>query len=134
MSDGCYVGILSTKPARGIKSDAKFESWLAQYSGSPGIKTFETGMIAPKVQGFRLYETNHRDALDNSIGTSSVTGEAIFFGMDAVGSMVVEAPELRRSPSVDLDRFFEIGWVGTLEAFLPWTKADQARTVHWSSS
>ena len=132
---GKYIGILSTKAARGLKSDDTYRDWLKQYAGSPGVKTFMSGMIAHDIEGFMLYETNHFDALDNTIGTGSSTGEAVFFGADAVGMLTVEDPELRRSPvPEDLGRFFEIGWVGTIQSFLTWEKASQARAVHWSST
>ena len=129
-SNGHYVGILSTKAARGIKNDADYKDWLAPSTFEP----FVTGQLPKVIEDFTLIETNHYDALDNTIGTGSITGEAVFFGDDGVFLAAVEDPELRVGLTEDLGRFREIGWVGTLDAGLVWQDATNARVVHWASS
>lgn len=126
--NGKYIGILSTKPARGIKNDDDYKDWLAPSTFRP----FVTGQLEREIEGFTLIETNHYDALDNTIGTGN-TGEAVFFGDDAAFLASVQDPELRVGLTEDLGRFREIGWVGTLDAGLVWQTAAYARAVHWGS-
>jgi N4-gp56 family major capsid protein len=127
--NGRYVGILSTTAARGIKNDPEYKDWIAPTSSEPLM----SGQLKD-IEGFTLLETNHYDALANLAGASTTTGEAIFFGADAVGILEVQAPELRMGLTEDLGRFQDIGWVGILEAFHIWEAADLARVVHVTSN
>lgn len=125
---GKYVGILSTRAARGIKSDPEFKDWIAPTGNEP----FISGMLKD-IEGFTLFETNHFDALDNTVGTGDIMGEAIFFGADAGFLAVVDNPELRAGIPEDLGRFRQLGWVGTLEAGLTWEQSAQARVIFATS-
>lgn len=127
--NGKYVGILSTRAARGIKNDPEYKDWQAPTSSGPLMD----GRLRD-VEGFMLYETNHDDALDDTLGTNGVLGEAIFFGEDPVALATVEEPELRAGIPEDLGRFRDVGWVGTLEAGLVWDLAAYARVVHVTSA
>ena len=124
-----YVGILSTRAARGIKNDPEYKDWQAPTSSGP----FMDGRLRD-VEGFALWESNHFDALDNDIGSGGILGEAVFFGADAGFLATVMDPELRAGIPEDLGRFREIGWVGTIEAGLTWEVAAQARTIHVTSA
>ncbi len=129
-ANGQYVGIVSTKAARGLKNDPEYKDWLAPTTSDP----FMTGVLK-SVEGFTLIETNNVDALAALAGASTTTGEAVFFGADAAGLIQVQPPELRiagNSAKLGLERL--IGWVGILEAFLVWEQAAQARIVHVTSS
>lgn len=126
---GKYVGILSTRAARGIKNDPEYKDWLAPTTSEPLL----TGRLKD-IEGFMLFETNHFDALDNLAGNSTVLGEAVFFGADAGFLAVVQNPELRAGIPDDLGRFKEVGWVGTLEAGLTWEQASTARVIHVTSA
>ena len=129
-ANGQYVGIVSTKAARGIKNDPEYKDWIAPTSADPLI----TGVLK-SIEGFSLIETNNVDALAKLVGGSSTTGEAVFFGADAAGLIQVQPPELRiagNSAKLVLERL--IGWVGILEAFLVWEQATQARVVHVTST
>lgn len=126
--NGRYVGILSTRAARGIKNDPEYKDWFAPTDNSP-IKMSRL----KDIEDFALFETNHYDALDNDIGSGGILGEAVFFGRDAVALAVVEEPELRAGMPFDLGRFREVGWVGTLEAGLVWPEASRARAIHVTS-
>ncbi len=128
-NNGMYVGILSTKAARGIKNDSTYKDWLAPNTAEP----FVSGRLKD-VEGFMLFETNHFDALDNTVGTGSVLGEAVFFGPDASFMVSVDEPEIRVEQPTDLGRFREVGWVGILEAGLTWEVAAQARTIYVGSA
>lgn len=128
---GRYVGILSTQAARGIKNDPEYKDWQAPTTSAPLMD----GQLR-SVEGFDLYETNHNLALEDNVGASTTTGEALFFGEDAAGLLEVTAPEVRMSipdPN-DLGRSRWIGWVGTLEAFHTWETAALFRAVHVSST
>jgi len=126
--NGKYVGILSTKAARGIKNDPEYKDWLAPTTSGP----FMDARLRD-VEGFMLLETNHDDALSDSLGAGSVLGEAIFFGADAVVLATVEEPELRAGLPEDLGRFRDVGWVGTIEAGLVWDTANYSRVIHVTS-
>jgi len=129
MKNGKYLGILSTLAARGLKNDPEYKDWLAPTTSEPLI----SGRLKD-IEGFMLVETNHFDALDNSAGTSTTTGEAVFFGDDAGRLLSVRDPEIRMGEPEELGTFKEIGWVGTLEAFLVWEKASLARAIHLGST
>lgn len=132
-ANGKYVGILTTKAARGIKSDSEYKDWLSP----TGRGEFLSGMLpVPGIEGFDLFETNHYSALANAVGSGGVLGEAVFFGDDAYGLATVMDPELRAgipSPE-DLGRHRYVGWVANLEAFLIWEQAATARTIHVTSA
>lgn len=126
--NGKYVGILSTKAARGIKNDPEYKDWQAPTDSAP----FRDARLRD-VEGFMLLESNHETALSDSLGTGSVLGEAMFFGMDPAVLATVDEPELRTGLPYDLGRFRDVGWVGTLEAGLVWDSADFARVIHVTS-
>lgn len=126
--NGKFVGILSTKAARGIKNDPEYKDWQAPTGSGP----FMDARLRD-VEGFMLIETNHFDALDNTVGTNDVLGEAVFFGEDGVALATVDEPELRAGMPEDLGRFRDTGWVGTLEAGLVWDLASYARVIHVGS-
>ena len=125
---GRYVGILSTKAARGIKNDPEYKDWIAPTSSQP----LRDGKLQD-VEGFMLYESNHHDALSQLVGSSTTTGEAVFFGADAAGLVRIMDPEVRAGIPEELGTFREVGWVGTIEAFLTWEDADLARAIHVTS-
>lgn len=129
MRSGKYVGILSTQAARGLKNDPEYKEWLSPTTSEP----FISGKLKD-IEGFELFESNHTDALANLVGSSTTTGEAIFFGADAAGLLSIMAPEIRRGIPENLGTWMDIGWVGTLEAFLTWEKASLARVIHVTSS
>lgn len=126
--NGKYVGILSTKAARGLKNDPEYKDWLAPQTSAPLL----TGQLKD-IEGFALFESNHHNALAQLIGSSTTTGEAMFFGADAGGLVRIMDPEIRAGQPEELGTFREVGWVGTLEAFLVWEKASLARAIHMTS-
>jgi N4-gp56 family major capsid protein len=127
--NGRYVGILSTRAARGIKNDPEYKDWQAPTTSAP----FLTGALKD-IEGFILYETNHADALADLVGTSTTTGEAVFFGADAGRLVSLMDPEIRMGIPEELGLFRDVGWVADVEGFLPWETASVARVVHVTSN
>lgn len=129
LANGKYVGILPTWTARGIKNDSEYKDWQAPTGSGPLLD----GRLRD-VENFMLFETNHYAALDNTIGTTPKTGEAIFFGDDAAFLATVYDPELRKGLKTNLGRYQEVGWVGMLDAGLTWPAAADEKIVHWTST
>ncbi len=127
--NGKYIGILSTRAARGLKNDPEYKDWLAHTTSAPLL----TGQLPAVVENFALFESNHTDALEDLVGTSTVCGEAVFFGQDAGFTIEAQTPELRAGIPEELGTFREVGWVGTIEAGLTWEVAAQARVIHVTS-
>lgn len=123
-ANGMYVGILTTRAARGIKNDPEYKDWAA-----PTENLIAGAARLKDVEGFALFETNHQEAMDDTLGTPGVCGEAHFFGEDHAFTAVVEDPELRADQPVDLGRMRKFGWVGTLEAGLVWDSAATNRVI-----
>ncbi len=128
--NGKYIGILSTRAARGLKNDPEYKDWLAHTTSAPLL----TGQLPAVVENFALFESNHTDALLDLVGASTTTGEAVFFGQDAGFTIEAQTPELRAGIPEELGTFREVGWVGTIEAGLTWEVAAQARVIHVTSS
>lgn len=126
--NGKYVAILSTKAARGIKSDPEYKDWIAPTSSEPLM----SGKLKD-IEGFSIFESNNFDSLDNLAGTSTTTGEALFFGADAVTTLKIMEPELRMGLKTRLGTEQDIGWIGVIEAALVWEQAANARVVHGTS-
>lgn len=127
--NGKYVGVLSTRAARGLKNDPEYKDWLAPTTSEP----LKSGKLID-IEGFELYETNHTEAMSDLIGTSTTTGDAIFFGADAGGLVKIMDPEIRRGLPQELGTMLEVGWVGTLDAFLVWERPSMARVIHGAST
>lgn len=126
---GKYIGILSTRAARGLKNDPEYKEWISPTSSQPLMD----GQLK-SIENFELIESNHTAALADLVGNSTTTGEAVFFGADAAGLLSIMAPEIRRGLPENLGTWVDVGWVGTCEAFLTWEKASLARVVHVTSS
>ncbi len=126
---GKFVGILSTRAARGIKNDPEYKDWVAPHENEPTI----AGRMKD-IEGFQLLETNNVFSFADLVGASTVAGEAIFFGADPGFLAVVQNPELRAGLPVELGRFRDVGWVGTLEASITWDISSLARVIHVTST
>lgn len=122
--NGMYVGILTTRSARGIKNDPEYKDWFA-----PTENVIKGSARLRDVEGFALFETNHQEAMDDTLGTPGVCGEGHFFGQDHAFTALVDDPEIRAGIPEDLGRFRKVGWVGTLEAGLVWDSAATSRVI-----
>jgi N4-gp56 family major capsid protein len=107
-----YACIISTKAARGLKNDPEFLAWRSQIPET-NRSAFENSKIGT-IENIDFFESNHTAALSNSEGTSSVVGEAVFFGDDAVAMAVAQDPELRAAAAADFGRARAVAWYGIL--------------------
>lgn len=125
-----YVGIFRTLGLRGIKRDPDFEEWH-KYT-DPSVKfNSEVG----RMESIRFIESNHSQAL-SKVGSSSVLGEGVVFGADAVAMAEAETPELRANVPQDFGRSKAVAWYGQLGWKIIWDTANagEARIVHVTSS
>lgn len=127
---GKYVGILSTRAARGIKNDPEYKDWIAPQRDDGVV----TGLMQPDVEGFELYETNNIYSFLDLLGTSTVCGDAIFFGADPGYTAIVQQPELRAGIPMELGTFREIGWYGVMDADITWDQPSLSRVIKLASS
>lgn len=126
-----YVCLASTKACRGVKRDPNWEKWKTY--GDPEAKF--KGEIG-KIEGVRFVESNNTNALSGSLGSSSVLGEAVFFGDDPVAMASVLDPELRAKESEDYGRSKGVAWYGIYGFDQIWKDSatdGEARVIHISS-
>ena len=126
-----YFCLASTKALRGLKQDPKFEVWN-RYITPENKANGEVG----KIEGIRFVEVNNTNVLSASLGASSVLGEAVFFGRDAVRMASAVAPEIFREIPTDGGRHNVAGWYGDLgfDEVFPTANDGEARVVHLTSS
>ncbi len=126
-----YIALVSTKAKRGLVSDPAWEEWK-KYTDPSAKFNSEIG----RLENIRFIEINSTAALSGSLGTSSVLGEAIFFGEDFCSMVVAEDPELRLGVEGDFGREKSVAWYGVLEFGIVWdtATAGEARGVHVTSS
>lgn len=125
-----YVGIFRTLGLRGIKNDATWQDWH-RYT-DPQVKfNSEVG----RIESVRFIETNHAKAL-GKVGASSVLGEGVIFGADAVAMAEAMAPELRAAIPTDFGRLKAVAWYGILELGIIWDTGNkgEAKVVHVGST
>lgn len=126
---GDYMAIFRTLGMRGIKRSPEWEEWhkytdpMAKYNNEVG-----------RIERIRFMETNHNRAL-GKVGSGSVLGEGVVFGMDAVAMAEAMAPEMRAAIPGDFGRSKAVAWYGIFEFGLIWDTANQgeARVIHVGS-
>lgn len=129
--DGNYMCLLATKAKRGVMSDPSWKEWHVQNNEARKFNS-ELGNF----EGFKFVEIARTAALSGSLGASSVLGEAIMFGEDAMAMAVAEDPHLRMGNPEDFGRKKSVAWYGILEFGVVWDTANvgEARIVHVTSS
>jgi N4-gp56 family major capsid protein len=130
MINGEYIGIFRTLGLRGLKQDPAWEEWH-KYTDPQAKYNNEIG----KIEGVRFIECNHSNAL-GKVGTSSVLGEGVVFGEDAVAMAEVLTPELRAGIPADFGRSKAVAWYGIFQYGIIWDtgNAGEARIVHVTST
>ena len=126
-----YVCLLSTKAKRGLISDPAWETWH-KYTDPKSKYNSEIG----RIENIRFVEVNNTASLSGSLGASSVLGEAVFFGADAVAMAVAEDPELRLAIPSDYGRSKGVAWYGVLQFGEVWRSANpgEGKIIHLHSS
>jgi N4-gp56 family major capsid protein len=126
-----YIGLVSTFAARGIKQDPSWETWH-KYTDPEAKYNAEIG----RMENIRVVESPNVNALKKNAGTSTTTGEAVFFGMDPVVMAVCQDPELRVAIPQDFGRQKNVAWYGILQFGIVWTTstAGEARIIHYTST
>ena len=126
-----YMALVSTQARRGIIRDPNWEKWKtyadpdAKYNGEIG-----------RIEGVRFIESNNTGALSKLAGTSTSTGEAVFFGDDPVAMASVLDPELRAKESEDYGRSRGVAWYGIYGFDQIWKDSandGEARVIHITS-
>ncbi len=125
-----YVAIVRTLGLRGIMRDPAWEEWR-KYNSPETKANGEVG----RIENMRFVRTNHGNAL-SKVGTSSVLGEGVVFGKDAVALAEALTPELRASIPADYGRSKGIAWYGILAFGIIWDTANagEARIVRVTSA
>lgn len=127
-----YMAIFRTLGMRGIKRDPAWEEWH-KYTDPQAKFNNEIG----RIENVRHLETNHANALAKK-GTSSVLGEGVVFGQDAIAMAEVLTPEIRAQVNVghDFGRSNAAAWYGILNFGIIWDTANagEARIVHVDSA
>ena len=104
-----YVCIATTRFLRGLKDDADYEV-AAKYAHPEDLYLGEVG----RFYNVRFIETNHFNALDNTVGTGSVRGEAVIFGEDPIREVVAIPEEIRAKLPEDYGRDKGLAWYAML--------------------
>jgi N4-gp56 family major capsid protein len=127
-----YVGIFNQRGMRGIMRDPAWETWH-QYTDPSAKYNGEVG----RLDKIRFIPTNHSTAL-GTVGSSSVLGEGLVFGKNALAMAEARAPELYASmPKGHAGRFNAVSWYGILRFRLAWedsANAGEANIIHVGSA
>ena len=120
--DGNYVGIASVAALRGIKDDTNTGGWIdaSRYAGSKRLLTGEVG----EYMGVRWIRDTH--SMSNSVGNTSIYGEAVVFGQDTVQEAVAIPPEIRVDTPRDFGRDIGVAWYGIAGWQLIWDQYSSA--------
>jgi hypothetical protein len=133
-SDDTYVGLSSNTNIESLLDDPRAERWQ-QYGAKMEFMHRGEMCLTYKI---RWVETNRQKAFSNTAGTSSVIGEAVVFGDEAVARIEAIAPHLRLSANYQ-GRFGTkqaAAWWAVLAYGSVWAKADDgmAKIVRIASS
>lgn len=116
-----YIGLSCNKNLRALKQD-RFWQQVHMYLQKGDF--FYRGEVG-KTERIRWVEINRSQAFSNTSGTSSVLGEAVVFGDEAIARIEVETPHLRVDPNYqnDFGRTKACAWYGILTFGSVWNTA-----------
>jgi N4-gp56 family major capsid protein len=128
---GDYVGVFRQKSIRGIIDDPSWEIWH-QYTDPQAKYNGEAG----RIESVRIIPTNH--ATFGNVGTSSVLGEGIVFGKNAIAMAEARTPELYATvPQGHAGRFKAVSFYGIIRFRLAWedsSNSGEANLIHVGSA
>jgi N4-gp56 family major capsid protein len=116
-----YIGLSCNKNLRSLKQD---RLWQAVHLYLQKGDFFYRGEMG-KTERIRWVEINRSAAFSNTSGSSSLLGEAVVFGDEAVARIEVETPHLRVDPNYqnDFGRTKACAWYGILTFGSVWDTA-----------
>lgn len=129
--DDTFVGLGSTKLLRGLKNDPLFQNIKLYLKEGDFWYRSEVGMI----EGIRWVEINDTNILSGTKGLSSVLGEGLVFGDDAVSMVDVISPHLRIGIPKNFGLEKAVAWYAHLGFGEPWNTANdgEAKIIHITS-
>jgi hypothetical protein len=117
-----YMAILTISAARGIHDDLEDVWKYTKYPTNGEIGSY-----------YKCRAVRDNYSMDNTIGASSVTGEAYFFGDDAVMEAVALPEEIRYEED-DFGRSKKLAWYAILGFTIIWQSDPDDRIVKWTSA
>jgi N4-gp56 family major capsid protein len=116
-----YIGLSCNKNLRALKQDRFWQSVHLYLQDGDFFYRGEMG----KTERIRWIEINRSAAFSNTSGQSSVLGEAVVFGDEAVARIEVETPHLRADSNYqnDFGRTKAVAWYGILTFGSVWNTA-----------
>lgn len=120
-----YIGLSCNRNMRSLKQDRNFTQW-AMYAGK--VDFIYVGEQL-KTEGIRWVEVNRSEAFANLAGNSTVLGEAVVFGDEAVAMIEVVTPHLLLDSNFqnDFNRKQAAAWYGLLAMGAVWDSADDGK-------
>lgn len=113
-----YIAIASVEALSGLHNDTATGGWadVSKYT-SEYVKNIFNGEVGTFYMTKFVEETGY---LSNSIGNTSIYGQAVFFGADTVYEAVAIPEEVRVKTSVDYDRDQGLAWYALLGFKIVW--------------
>ena len=106
-----YMVIGSVQFMRGLKDDPDW-IYAATYANEKGLYSGEIGSMP--YYNLRFVESNFLTALEHNAGASTVLGEAVIFGADAVREIVVVPEEIREKAPENYGLDKGVAWYSLL--------------------
>lgn len=129
-----YIMLASRKTLRGIKQDPLWQQ-IHMYLGKGDL--FFKGEVG-KAENIRCIGVNRESSLSNTAGTSTVLGEAVIFGDEALGYAEAQTPEVLayQDYQFDFGRAKAAGWVGMYVFASIWDTANdgEAKIIRITSA
>lgn len=120
-----YIMLSCRKTLRGIKQDSLWQE-IHMYLQKGDL--FFKGEVG-RAENIRSVQVDREEALSNTAGTSTVLGEAVVFGSEAVGYIETSPPQLYADPNFQssFGRVKAMCWQGIYVYFSVWDVADDGK-------
>ena len=120
-----YIMLSCRKTLRGLKQDTLWQSVHLYLQKGDLFFKGEVG----KAENIRCIQVDREAALSNTAGASTVLGEAVVFGDEAVGYAEAESPQLYATPNYqdDFGRSKAVAWHSIYVFGSVWDSADDGK-------
>jgi N4-gp56 family major capsid protein len=129
-----YIMLSCRKTLRGLKQDSLWQQVHMYLQQGDLFFRGEAG----KAENIRCVQVDREAAMSNTAGNSTVLGEAVVFGDEAVGYVETESPQLYADPNfqADFGRTKAIAWRGIYVYASIWNTATdgEAKIIRITSS